>query len=38
MKLIVAAGEYEAPSLVALLWLVFKHRTWHLLRGEGWRD
>ena len=38
MKLIVDEGEYEAPGLIALIWEVFKHRLWHLRRGEGWRD
>ena len=38
MKLIVDAGSYEAPSLAGILWIVVKHRMWHFMRGEGWRD
>ena len=38
MKLIVDEGHYEAPTLLGILWLVVKHRTWHLCRGEGWSD
>lgn len=38
MKLTVPEGDYEAPTLTRLLWELVKHRTWHLLRGEGWRD
>jgi hypothetical protein len=34
--LIVAAGVYEADSLPGLLWMVFRHRLWHLCRGDGW--
>jgi len=32
------AGEYSAPSLGRLLWEIVKHRTWHLLLGDGWVD
>ena len=38
MKLIVDAGVYEAPNLRSLLWAVLKHRTWHLIHGDGWTD
>lgn len=38
MKLIVDAGEYEAPTLLSLLWAVLKHRFWHFRRGDGWVD
>jgi hypothetical protein len=38
MKLLVETGSYEASTLVALLWEVVKHRTWHLFHGEGWVD
>jgi len=38
VKLIVGSGSYEAPTLLSLLWEVFKHRTWHLFHGEGWVD
>lgn len=37
-ELRVAEGAYYSNSLVGLLWQVFKHRTHHLLRGEGWND
>ena len=32
------AGVYTADSFTELIWIVFKHRCEHLLRGEGWRD
>ena len=38
MKLIVPEGSYEGPTLFRLLVEVLKHRTWHLLRGDGWVD
>lgn len=31
-------GCYEADCLIVLLWQIFKHRTWHLFRGDGWID
>jgi len=31
-------GCYEADYLIPLLWQIFKHRTWHLFRGDGWID
>ncbi len=38
-KLIVKeSGNYTADSLTKLIWIVFKHRCQHLLKGEGWRD
>lgn len=38
MKLQTDQGTYEAPTLGRLLWLVLKHRLWHLRRGDGWTD
>lgn len=42
MKLIVEAGSYEVAGsrypLLRLLAEVVKHRTWHWLRGDGFRD
>ena len=38
LKLTCEAGTYEAPTLMGILWLVIKHRTWHLLQGHGWVD
>ena len=35
---IVAAGEYEAPTLWRLCWEVFKHRCCHLLKNGRWTD
>ena len=32
------SGNYTADSLTELIWIVFKHRWQHLLKGEGWRD
>ncbi len=32
------SGNYTADSFTELIWIVFKHRCQHLLRGEGWRD
>jgi len=37
-KLLVEAGSYSEDSLIKLIWIVFKHRCQHFLRGEGWRD
>ena len=38
-KLVVQeSGNYTADSLTELIWIVFKHRCQHLLKGEGWRD
>lgn len=38
----VEAGTYEVTGsrfpFVRLAILVLRHRTWHLLRGEGWID
>ena len=36
--LIKGVGNYTADSLTELIWIVFKHRCEHLLKGEGWRD
>lgn len=38
MKLIVEAGEYEAPTLLGIVWLVLKHRFHHWNSGMGWVD
>lgn len=32
------AGTYEAESFFRLVLEVLRHRTWHLLRGDGWVD
>jgi len=37
-KLIVSAGYYESNNLLFLLVDVIKHRTWHLINGDGWVD
>ena len=38
-KLVVQeSGNYTADSLTELIWIVFKHRCQHLLKGDGWRD
>ena len=31
-------GNYAEDSLLRLLWVVFKHRFGHWLKGEGFRD
>ena len=36
--LVKGSGSYSAESLTELIWIVFKHRCQHLLKGEGWRD
>ena len=36
--LVKESGNYTADSLTKLIWIVFKHRCQHLLKGEGWRD
>ena len=36
--LVKESGTYTADSFTELIWIVFKHRCQHLLRGEGWRD
>lgn len=33
-----AAGTYEAPTLLALIVEVLRHRMGHVLRGDGWVD
>lgn len=37
-RLVVSAGEYAADTLSGLVLEVLRHRTWHLLRGDGWVD
>lgn len=37
-KLLVGDGHYEHDTLSGLAWLIFKHRVWHFLRGDGWVD
>ena len=36
------SGSYEVTGsrfpFARLVLLVLRHRTWHLLRGEGWSD
>ena len=32
------AGFCEAPTLLGLIWEVFRHRFWHWKRGDGWQD
>jgi len=38
----VPAGSYEVTGyrypLLMLMLEVFKHRTWHWFRGDGWTD
>ena len=34
----VADGSYEAPTLWGVLWLIIRHRAYHFMRGDGWRD
>ena len=36
--LVKESGNYTADSLTELIWIVFKHRCQHLLKGEGLRD
>jgi hypothetical protein len=31
-------GSYSENSLIKLMWTVFTHRLFHLIRGEGFRD
>ena len=31
-------GEYEANTLIGLMWKVFYNRAWNLLHGYGWSD
>lgn len=37
-KLLVGDGYYEHDTLLGLAWIIFKHRLWHLRRGDGWID
>lgn len=37
-RLAVPEGTYESDTLIGLVAEVLRHRAWHLLRGEGWRD
>lgn len=32
------AGTYREDTLIKLLYVVFKHRFEHLLKGEGFKD
>jgi hypothetical protein len=32
------AGNYMANSFWGLGWTIFKHRLWHLWRGDGFID
>ena len=36
--LVKESGNYTADSLTKLIWIVFKHRCQHLLKGDGRRD
>ena len=36
--LVKEVGNYEADSLIELIWVVFKHRCEHFSKGEGFRD
>jgi hypothetical protein len=31
-------GAYTSTSLLGLVYEILKHRTQHLLKGQGWRD
>jgi len=38
-KLVVQeSGNYTADSLTELIWIVFKHRCQHFLKGDGFVD
>ena len=38
-KLVVKdSGSYTADSFTELIWIVFKHRCQHLLKGDGFID
>lgn len=37
-KLKVPAGTYESNNIFKLLWEVFKHRCWHLIKHKKWID
>jgi len=32
------SGHYESDTLVGLLVLIIKHRTWHLFKHGKWMD
>jgi hypothetical protein len=34
----VPEGIYESDTLIGLVWEVFKHRCWHLLKHGRWSD
>ena len=36
--LVKGVGSYTADSFIELIWIVFKHRCEHFLKGEGFRD
>lgn len=38
MKLIVKGGYYEADSFLKIVFMVLKHRTWHLFNHGKWID
>ena len=38
-KLVVKdSGSYTADSFTELIWIVFKHRCQHLIKGDGFID
>ena len=36
--LLVSEGMYSSDSLIELLWEVFKHRCYHLIKHRRWVD
>jgi len=36
--LLIPAGVYQTDNLLSLVFAILKHRTWHLLCGDGWVD
>ena len=37
-KYVCKAGLYESDTLIGLLWEIFKHRMWHLIKHNRWMD
>ena len=32
------AGIYDADSMIGLIWAIFKHRFYHLIKDGKWQD
>ena len=37
-ELKVPAGTYSSDNIFSLMWEVFTHRLWHLIKHKRWMD